>query len=573
MIKLPYGLSNFEKIREQGYFFVDRTSFVRTLEELDTHYLFFLRPRRFGKSLWVSILEHYYGLCWAPQFEMLFGGLEIGRKPTPGANQYLVLKFDFSGIDSSDMDLMQTGFLRQVKTGAERFMQNYADRFDASDKKRILSAPDAAAVLSELFRVREAKAPEHRIYLLIDEYDHFTNRLFVLERSAFDRIVRQDGFYRAFFEAVKIGTQERSIERIFITGVSPITLDSLTSGFNIGHNLTLDHRFQDMLGFKEAEVAQILRGSGVAEEALANVLQDIRLWYNGYRFSKRGEARLYNPDMALYFAREYQALGSYPETMLDINIASDYQRIAKMLHLGDYERNAEDLTRLLEEGSLTAQLTEQFNPERDWTRDDFISSLFYNGLVTIESSVASFLRFKVPNYVIQELYFGLFRELILRQANLSVSQADTGQEVLRMAMHNDPRPFFELICAVLASLDNRDYVKMSEKHLKSIAAAFLYAANVFFLRSEAPVGSGYVDLLLLQRPGIEIEYQLAIELKHVKKKEAEKAPAVLDEARQQLRSYLSHPDLKAMAGERLPLCGWVAVIVGSELFTLEEVAG
>jgi hypothetical protein len=397
MIKLPYGHSYFPKIRQQGYHFIDRTGFIRRLEELDTHYLFFLRPRRFGKSLWVSILEHYYGLRWADQFDALFSGLDIGRQPTPGANQYLVLKFDFSGVDTADERVMERDFLKEIQTGAMSLFEDYAQAFVEEDYQSIKAEESPAGVLRTLFLLVRRRLPGKLLYLLVDEYDHFTNRLFVQQRTAFDRIVRQDGFYRAFFETVKTGTQEGYIDRIFVTGVSPITLDSLTSGFNIGHNLTLDHRFHDMLGFKEEEVAGILRGSGVAEEAIPSVLQDIRLWYNGYLFSKRGEARLYNPDMALYFAREYQALNGYPETMLDINIATDYQRIAKMLYLGDYERNAEELVKLLEEGEITAQLTEQFNPERAWTRDDFVSYLFYNGLLTIDSTIASFYTFKIPN--------------------------------------------------------------------------------------------------------------------------------------------------------------------------------
>jgi hypothetical protein len=397
MIKLPYGHSNFLKIRKQGYHFIDRTSFIRKLEELDTHYLFFLRPRRFGKSLWVSILEHYYGLRWGPEFELLFGGLDIGQQPTSGANQYLVLKFDFSGINTDDMELMETSFLEEVRIGAMKTLSNYPAYFDAADEELVAEASSPSAVMRLMGAIIMKKAPGRHYYLLIDEYDHFTNRLFVQQRTAFDHIVRQDGFYRAFFETAKIGTQEGYIDRIFVTGVSPITLDSLTSGFNIGHNLTLDHRFHDMLGFKESEVEEILRGSGVAEDAFHSILQDVRQWYDGYLFSKRGEARLYNPDMALYFAREYQALNGYPETMLDINIASDYQRIAKMLYLGDYESNAEELTKLLEEGQITAQLTEQFNPERVWTRDDFVSYLFYNGLLTIESSILSFYCFGIPN--------------------------------------------------------------------------------------------------------------------------------------------------------------------------------
>jgi hypothetical protein len=571
MIRIPYGLSNFTAIREEGYHFVDRTAFLRKLEQLPTRYHFFLRPRRFGKSLWLSIMEHYYDRRFAPKFEALFGELDIGREPTEGANQYLVLKFDFSGIDTSDMRLVSEGFLTQVKTGAEKLLNGYPKVFSSEDKKRVADARDPSAVLQILYRILEVKAPGQPIFLLIDEYDHFTNRLLVSNREDFLSIVAKNGFYRAFFEAAKTGTQEGSIDRIFITGVSPVTLDSLTSGFNIGHNLTLDPHFHDMLGFHEPEVETVLRGSGILEKQLPAVMDDVRYWYNGYLFSEETEKRLYNPDMVLYFAREYQSLGKYPKTMLDINIASDYGRIVQTFYIGDTQANVQILETLLEESRAAAELTIQFSMEKMWTQDDFLSLLFYNGLVTIKDKFLSSLVFEIPNNVIRELYFRLFRDNILKQAGLQAQQPDVSSAVARMALHNDPRPFFEMVGRVLEGLDNRDYRNMSEKHIKSIAAALLFTTNIYFVRSEHPVGNGYVDLLLLQRPTVEISYQSAIELKYVKKSDAAKAPDVLAEAKKQMQDYLTHPDLKVLAGERIPLKGWVTVLVGAEVYALEEI--
>lgn len=571
MIKLPYGLSNFAKIREQGYHFVDRTSFLRKIETLDTHYHFFLRPRRFGKSLWLSIMEHYYDRRWGPHFEELFGGLDIGQAPTEEVNQYFVLKFDFSGIDTTDMKDVETNFLEEVHTGSRKMLAAYPQFFNENDELRIAGATSPSAVIRLLTEIIFKKAPGLRYFILIDEYDHFTNRLLISDREQFQHIVGKDGFFRAFFEAMKTGTQERSIERIFITGVSPVTLDSLTSGFNIGHNLTLDLHFHDMLGFFEPEVETILKGSGISDEQLPGVMSDVRAWYNGYRFSEDSRSNLYNPDMVMYFAREYQSRGNYPKTMLDINIASDYSRIVQTFYVGNTQANFKVLEALLEEGQAKAELTIQFSMEKKWTQDDFLSLLFYNGLVTIHSSMASFLVLKIPNYVIRDMYFKLFRDIIFQRTNLLSDQVDIGDKVLKMAIHNDARPFFEIVGQVLASLDNRDYRNMNEKHLKSIASALLFATNVFFVRSEHPIGDGYVDLLLLQRPSIEIAYQLAIELKYVKKSDAANAPIALAKALEQMQRYLTHPEMTAVAGKRIPIKGWVAVLVGTEVFAVEEV--
>lgn len=570
MIKVPYGISNFELLRKEGYHFVDRTGFIARLERLPTLYHFFLRPRRFGKSLWLSVLEYYYDQRQAEQFHALFGDLEIGNQPTPKANQYLVLALDFSGIDTSTFESVSRGFWIQVKTGLERCMNAYPQYFDKEDHAAINASQTPAEAMAELFVIASKKKKLPKIFLLIDEYDHFTNRLLVNDHDKFKKLVGRDGFYRAFFEAVKTGTQSGMIGRIFATGISPVTLDSLTSGFNIGHNLTLDLSFHDLFGFSESETTDILKGSGVAEPDLPLILSDVQTWYNGYLFNPRAKQRLYNPDMLFYFAREYQAYQRYPESMLDVNIASDYSRISQTFAIGNYSDNISVLQDLVEEKTVSGALTIQFSMDKIWTRDDSLSLLFYNGLITIHSDQLGLIRFQIPNQVILELYFKMFRETILNRASLLSDQVDINGKMVNMALQKDPRPFFEAVANVLKSLDNRDYRKLDEKHVKSIAASFLFATNVYFVRSEYPLGKGYIDLLLLSRPNIEVAFQYAFELKYVKKGDASQAPTVFSEARQQLKDYLNHPDLKAVTGVKVPLSAWIVLFVGSELYAIEE---
>lgn len=571
MLKIPYGESNFEKIIEYGFHYVDRTQFLVDIEDAGGQYLFFLRPRRFGKSLFISILQYYYGLRYKSDFERNFGQLYIGKNPTPFANHYFILKYDFSGIDTDTIEGSYQGFLEEVKTGVRMMFNDHPEIFSAADLNAITQCDRPEVVIRRMTEIVRDKGADRSIYLLIDEYDHFTNRLLVYNKDAFQRIVSQEGFYRSFFEAIKVATQQRVVERMFTTGVSPITLDSLTSGFNIGTNITLDARFHNMLGFRAEEVAAILAGCGVKTADLPNVLEDVRRWYDGYRFHKNAELYLYNPDMVLYFAQQYKVTGQAPEQMLDVNIASDYGRLRRMFHFGNYENNVKLLETLVEKKTVQVPLTIQFSTDKDWTSADFISFLFYNGLVTIEGAALGGLSFKVPNEVIHELYFQFFRTVVIEKAHLSEYQVDMWPSLTQLANHNNPRPFLEMVGKVLEGLDNRDYQQFGEKHLKSIAAALFFPLNTYHVRSEFPVGSGYVDLMLLHRTPIEVPLQFAFELKYVKKSEPQKVEKVLAEGIDQMKRYLQHPDIRHVVGTRIPLKGWVVVFLGPTMVALQAV--
>lgn len=371
MIRLPYGISNFVKVATEGYTYVDRTPFLAQIEAMNEPYLFFLRPRRFGKSLFISLLHCYYGVEYGPQFSELFSAYVIGQNPTPLANQYLALRLDFSKINTQTPQSTFTGFLENVKQGVSNFLSVYSQYYTADDHQYIFEATEPTIVIGRLFERTQNHVSNgrlsHKIYVLIDEYDHFANELVAFRLEEFKQSVSRNGYVRKFYESIKAATGIGVVDRVFITGVSPLTLDSLTSGFNIGKHISLDIQYHNMMGFTEDEVQTILRGVEVAEADLAATISDLRRWYNGYLFNGRAPARLYNPDMVLYFASELGRTKEYPTELLDTNIASDYGKLRELFRVeGQEVQNLALLNELITQGTISAQLTRQFSFEKEF---------------------------------------------------------------------------------------------------------------------------------------------------------------------------------------------------------------
>ncbi len=559
--RFPYGVSNFETLVEEGYLYVDRTAYIERLERQGSRFHFFLRPRRFGKSLFVSVLEYYYGQEHRDKFERLFGRYYIGQHPTPNANRYLVLKFDFSGVETGEVSMLYDSFLEVVKDGVQKFLLRYAPLFGKEEQGIIQASKSPSDVMGKLLVFME-RHPDERLMVVIDEYDHFTNELIAFYLDDFKEIVSRNGFVRKFYEVLKKGTGDGVIDRIFATGISPITLDSLTSGFNIADNLTLDLEMHDMLGFREEEVAELLRLAGVSEADFPTVSEDVRVWYNGYRFNEKVPHRLYNPDMVLYFVSWYSRYQEYPRHLLDTNVSSDYGKIRRMLRVGNAKTNQEVLEEILREGSTSAALTLQYTFERRWTRDDFASLLFYLGLLTIQRSLLGKWTFEVPNRVIEGLYYQHFQEVLLQRTKISADEIDMSDRIAALALEDDMRPVAEALQSVLERLSNRDSRGWSEKHVKAVLMALLVPTGVYGVFSEWPVGQGYADIYLRRRPPIlEPRHEHLIELKYVKKEDAAQVEAVKEEGRQQVRARLSHEDVLRQGD----VLGWLVVVVGHEV--------
>jgi hypothetical protein len=401
MIKIPYGESDFHKVMTEGFFYQDRTEFIEKLEKWNSDYPVFLRPRRFGKSLFISVLHYYYGLEHKDKFETLFHNLYIGQQPTPLANTFMVLRFDFSRIDTATHESTYQGFLDNALYGIKTFLSAYSAFFSKEQYNKIQNVKSPEAVLKTFFAIIRQNKISYKIYLLIDEYDHFANELLSVGFKRFKKDVSQTGFVRKFYESLKAATSEGIIDRIFITGVSPITMDSLTSGFNISDNISMNPIFHDMMGFTHAETEAILKKSAIPEEKIPTMMSDLTEWYDGYRFSSTNGGPLFNPDMLLYFLKEYSILGQYPDEILDSNITTDCVKMFNFFN----ERSEEGLLfESMDNGHIDFHLTRIYNLGYNFTEEDFLSLLFYWGMLTFKEALSSHWRFEIPNNAMRELY-------------------------------------------------------------------------------------------------------------------------------------------------------------------------
>ena len=568
MIKIGYGISNYESMVKEGRHYVDRTNYIDVLENVvQSKFLFFLRPRRFGKSLFISTLAHYYDLQHKAQFDYLFGHRYIGKNPTPLANSYLVLTFDFSGIDTSSLQNTEKGFLKNVKTGVEEFCVTYPELFSATFLEQLLAIDKAETLMKKLFI--SVKQSGHQIYLLIDEYDHFANELISFNLEGFKKAVTENGFVRKFYETIKTATRDGSVDRLFVTGVSPITVDSLTSGFNIGTQLSLDLNCHNLMGFTEGEVKGIFDRIGVTEKEMTRLMRDMKKWYNGYLFNVGAAERLYNSDMVLYFASFYVLYRKYPDEMLDFNIASDYSKIRKLFRIGGFENDKLVLLDSMIRGEkVSFSLTTQFSFEkRGFPKEDLLSLLFYMGFLTIKKKWGDKYEMEMPNKVIRDIYFDYFLQVIEEKAQTNRDMYDLGNALDELIWENRPEPILEVLEITLKSLTNRDFRTMDEKHVQAMFYAYLNISRMYETKSEYESEKKYFDILMLETPIAEAKYEFIFELKYAKQAGEIRIDTIKAEAATQIKKYLTtkelanHPKMKA----------WVVVIVGDTVEVCDEV--
>ncbi len=520
MLKIPYGLANYDELRTDKCFYLDRTQYIEQLEIYASRYTMFLRPRRFGKSLFISILAHYYDINKVADFQMLFGDLYAGRNPTPLANKFRILRFDFSGIETNEVKKVHESFLLKVKEGFKNFMSAYPEAFTTEQQTSILNQTLASSVAIVFFGFCRQNQLRQAIYVLIDEYDQFTNELLSFHFADFQDIVSKNGYVRKFYEVLKTEAGFGTIARIFMTGVAPVTVDSMTSGFNITTNLSLSTRFHNMMGFTEAEVAGLLQKLGIEGAELEQKLTDLREWYDGYRFNRKDIQHLYNPEMVLYFAEYFQREGEYPDEMLAANIATDYQKVAQIFKIGGNEDLAlANLNFLLENGWVNSYLTDKFNVALGFGIKDIWSMLFYTGMTTVKSVFGNDWTFQMPNYVIKKLYFDYFTALSLGMDynNLTHLIRDSIRKLVNQGQISD---FVALVSqAFVKAHSTRDKITYGEKHLKTLMLGLLFPYESYMIRSEPEIEGKYPDIFLERIPQVNIKHEIVLELKYIKKED------------------------------------------------------
>ncbi len=567
MKKLPYGISDFRRLWQDNCLYVDKTRYIEILEGYDAPYIFFLRPRRFGKTLFLSTLEQYYDKLAESDFEMLFGDSYIGKDPTPLKQSYYMLNFNFSGINTATKESTLQGFIKKVRKGVELFEERY--QLDLEYDKTGYPSEIFDSFLTKLRSVLDGK-----IYVLIDEYDHFANELLSFQVDTFEEVVSQTGFVRKWYEVLKEGT-ESVVDRIFATGVSPITLDSLTSGFNIAMNLTRDRNLNTMLGFREDEVRFLIRHTlpSLLQDDIETILPDLIKYYNGYLFNEDAQEKVFNSDMALYYLTAYHTYHEPPKDLVDINISSDYGKLRRLFTLKNKERNYGILQELLNGETPKALITREFSLEKRFTRQDFLSLLFYLGFLTIkQAGRGPRVILEVPNYVIKELYFEFFEELLSQNVELETDDIIEGIEAL--AFEGKIERFISSIEVMLEKVSFRDFIRFDEKYVKLVMLTYLMLSKIYYVKSEYEVENGYLDILLLQRSGIPVDYEAILEVKYLKKKDYEdttsgqkKLQEKIQAARTQIKQYQQVEELR----EKPNLKKWITVFSGNTCIYSEEI--
>ena len=557
-LKMPYGISNYEKIVNDGYYYVDKTMYLEKLENMPETSIMFLRPRKFGKTLFTSVIENYYDKLKANKFETLYGNTYIGKNPTKLKNSYCILRFNFSGIDTSTEEATIKGFKNEVVSSIEVFKHRYNIDFYVNQED------DAENVLNNLFKAFYVQKSQEKIYVIIDEYDHFANELLGFNPEQFRALVSKNGKVRKWYEILKKGT-ETVVDRIFITGVAPITLDSLTSGFNIGTDITQDERFNDMMGFTQNELIAILNSQNISKEEQEKILPIMKENYDGYKFCLEAKNQIYNSNMCLYFLSRYIGLGKIPDDLIDMNIASDYSKIGKMLNLCQGENKLEILRKTVQGEPIVTEIVEKFNPAIEFDETDMISMLYYLGYLTISGEDLGMPELTIPNKVMKEIYADYFMKLMNQEADFKINST-LNQEILReIAREGKIDKMVKTLRIYLNNLSNRDLIKFDEKYIKLIFYCISMTMPIYSVKSEMEVNRNYPDILLVPRDRTKGYKAIMVEFKYLKKGETAKLEDKQKEAREQIERYSEFDDIKDIEGLRK----YTIVVARNELYVEE----
>jgi len=568
--KIPYALTNFESIRRENYLYVDKTRFIEMIENELSKYHFLIRPRKFGKSLFTSVLEHYYDVRFADRFQELFGDFYIGKNPTALRNSYFVLMFNFSGLDSSDVESFKKSFTSAIKLSilwfftTHRFvLENHQDL-----EKQLDDYNDVRGYIQFALKVIESYGK--KAYIIIDEYDHFANDIIAkgtpLSKEQYEESIWANSVTKDFYETMKIGTQT-VIDKMFITGITPIMLDDLTSGFNISNNLSIKSNYSEILGLTREEVDWVMEQICL-DKSLIGV--DIEKLFNGYLFHKDAKNKLFNTTMIFNYFQEIQSEGKRAQYIIDDNLKIDYGRIRNLINQHD---NKEKIRQLLENNAIDGEIVKQFSIAKVHEDKNFFSLLFYMGLVTIDNTNPQKIGLKIPNYSVKTIYWEFIESMLTEEfKGLSLDSSKYFDAVYRLAYKGEYKPFFEYFSKYIVKyLSNSDLQNTVEKDMKFLLLPIFFTSNYYLPISELENSEGYSDIYLKRghlHPDSLSEWVL--EIKYIKQKDAKKKALIAEEqkkAMEQLQRYKTSNLFK----DRTDVRYLSVVFIGKNEYVLEEI--
>lgn len=581
---VPYGVADFATVIEQNLYYVDKTMFIPELEKQPRN-LFFIRPRRFGKSIFLSMLYSYYDCTQSHKFQSLFGNLWIGQHPTPLQGKYQVLFLDFSQI-TGNIDKLETKFNSYLSINLDAFVRQYSEYYQA-EMEEILAQEDFEEKMELIFKA--AKAHQYHLYLIIDEYDNFTN-VILNERgeNVYHAITHADGFYRDVFKKFK-----GNFERIFMMGVSPVTLDDVTSGFNIGWNISIKPEFDEMLGFSTTDVVEMFtyykeHGSIPVDSDIDAIVNDMKPWYDNYCFAEEAlkkKTRMFNCDMVLYYLRNYMDNGCSPRQMIDPNTRTDYGKMKKLLQFDKLDGERKGIIRkIAEEEQIVTQLYESFSAYQIPKAEIFPSLLFYYGMLTIKGTRGSKLILGIPNNNVRKQYYGYLEEEYQAKAYVDINQlTDYYYDMAYDGKWEEGLRFMADAYAKVSSV--RDGIE-AERNLQGFFMAYLNLNDYYITAPELELNHGYCDFFLLpDLTHYASQHSYILELKVLSKKDFSaivegeftedgkpmtKAEKQWREAVEQIHRYAEAPRVEALRqGTKLHLI--IMQFEGWELKRMEEV--
>ena len=524
---LPYGVSDFRRVKLENYYYIDKTSFIPKIEEFG-EFLFFIRPRRFGKSLFLNMLGFYYDIFYKKEFEKVFHDCFIINNLTKEASRYYILKFDFSAVSTiGDID---RNFSRYCNIKMKAFLKKY----DLNSINIDLDTP-AHENLNILFT--ELNIP---IYIMIDEYDNFINNILMHDQKDYQKLVssKNEAIYKEFFKLLKAATSDNSssLKKMFITGVSPLALYDVTSGSNIGVNITNEKAFNSAVGVTKEEFEKLLKHYEIDSKKIK-----INEWYDNYKFNKYIKETIYNTDMILYYVKSLILTKYPPENLVDLNVRTDYSKLRYLVYTDNrLNGNFSILQKLFGDGYVTSlELKDSFSAFEMKKEDNFISLLYYLGLTTIDKYYRGKYYFKIPNQTIRIIMAEYVQKALKESKIFDIKLYEFQETIQEFAYDRSLNVFKYLSTKIKEKSKIRDYIE-GENFIKGFLIAYLSLSPFYSVLSEEERNKGFIDIYLKKAPNIEDDIlEAIIELKYIPRNKFTKSllKEKIKEAKEQIKRY------------------------------------